>query len=94
MKTLLTLSLLLASATSALAFSPEQVAKVMNQAEVKTALANQNIKNIADGPSYRCMGCYGLILQTDGSGDEVETYNVQVMDFAGRFHVSIGKIKN
>lgn len=78
----------------AFAFSADQLAKVMAQANVQEALEKQNIESVKQGPSYRCMGCYGLVIKTNGYEENAgATYNVQVMDFAGRFHVSIAKIK-
>jgi hypothetical protein len=91
MKTLLTLSLLLASATSAFAFSTEQVVKVMSHKNVIAAIGDQNIKSIAPGPSFRCMGCYAMLIQTYGEHG-INTYSAQVMDFGGRFNVNVGKM--
>ena len=95
MKTLFALTALLSTLSApAFAYTAEQAAKVMTQANVQEALADQNIASITDGPSYRCMGCYGLVIKTRASGENASAvYNVQVMDFAGRFHVSIAKIK-
>ncbi|MGZ3696085.1 MAG: hypothetical protein ACXWQO_18725 [Bdellovibrionota bacterium] len=92
MKTLITLAALLLS-SSAFAYSPSLVTKTLSARNVIDFLDGKNIQSISDGPSYRCMGCYGLILKTYRDDfRHTDTYNLQIQDFGGRFLVNIAKM--
>lgn len=92
MKALITASLLLLTSTSAFAFSTKQVAMTMNDAAVQATLKGKSIESITYGPSYRCLGCFGLKI-TVRAGDGFEAYGIHGQEMNGREGVSIYKME-
>lgn len=94
MKTLFALTALFLS-QSAFALSPELIVKTLQAPNVAEALEGQQIETIKQGPSFRCRGCYGMIIQTHSQQNfhDLLTYRLQIMDFAGTFNVDIAKVE-
>ena len=58
-----TLSLLaLTISTSAFALTPEQIQASLNDPRVREVIGEKQIESIKNGPSARCMGCFGITL--------------------------------
>ncbi len=92
MKTLLSLTLLLASA-NAFAMQPQHVVKTLSDEAVLSALDSHSLRQIEDAPSARCAGCFALRLTTVNANSEEVVFEAHGMDFGGRFKVSIHKME-
>ena len=92
MKTLLSLTLLLAS-TNAFALQPQHVVKTLSDEAVLEALDSHSIRQIEDAPAARCAGCFGLRFSTVNANNEEVVFEAHGMDFGGRFTVRIHKME-
>lgn len=90
MKIVGTLLFTLVLSQSASALSVGEITQTLQHPELQELLARgRQIEGLSQGASPKCLGCFGLILETVNTKGVRETFTIHGQDFNGQFDIEI-----